>query len=154
MRAFTTIILTMFCLKLATARYLLVQIEETDEINVKLNSGFRTLDYDEIIYGYDGYEKANPRIWINEAEMILNTCTRTCNDYVTVSNPTGRAGCKKIGNCRLFEKGWIRGFVRCDKCVCTCFPQAWEWKISLRIWWKPLRNVNQLQWIFLELQMY
>lgn len=46
MRGVTCVILNMFCLKLATARYLLVEVEETDKIIGKSSSGFRTLTND------------------------------------------------------------------------------------------------------------
>ena len=49
---------------------------------------------------------------------LYGTCTTTCPKSGLVR--TKFQGCEEVKDCYHSRDGWIRGFVRCDYCVCTC----------------------------------
>jgi hypothetical protein len=56
------------------------------------------------------------KIILNE-DVLVNTCTMTCEDIHDLHD---REGCMKISGCNRSSYGWNRGFVRCDYCECEC----------------------------------
>merc|ERR1712136_623196 len=50
----------------------------------------------------------------NEAQL-----TNTCNDYTGLVK-TKFMGCDELRDCYKSRSGWLRGFVKCDYCLCTC----------------------------------
>lgn len=55
---------------------------------------------------------------IKTEEELYSTCTGTCGHNGLQS--TGRFECDEVRDCRHHRNGWIKGFVRCDYCECTC----------------------------------
>lgn len=49
---------------------------------------------------------------------LSNTCKKTCD--ASGLQKTDAHGCSEIRDCRHHSKGWIRWFVRCDYCECSC----------------------------------
>merc|ERR1712136_144666 len=52
-------------------------------------------------------------------EAQLGTCTNTCDDYTGLVK-TKFMGCDELRDCYKSRSGWLRGFVKCDYCLCTC----------------------------------
>jgi len=68
-------------------------------------------------------------ISVNEPD-IYGTCTGTCwgSGLVRIHFK----GCQELRDCQWSQNGWLRGFVRCDYCSCTCrnykFPHSYKLK--------------------------
>ncbi|KAJ8023874.1 Natterin-4 [Holothuria leucospilota] len=55
-------------------------------------------------------------VFYNEADLT-GSCTSNCE---SLPDRTDKYGCDRITKCRYGRKGWTRGFVRCDWCLCDC----------------------------------
>ncbi len=55
--------------------------------------------------------------------QLYGTCTNTCDKGGLVRTNYGR--CDEVRDCRTQSRGWTRGFVRCDYCVCDCVEYAY-----------------------------
>ena len=62
-------------------------------------------------------------ISITEPDLYDVTCTGTCSKSHIVR--TNFHGCDVFHNCVKERSGWLRGFVRCDHCTCTC-DRMWQ----------------------------
>jgi hypothetical protein len=65
----------------------------------------------------------------NEA-YLFRTCTGTC--YHSGLVRTNYKGCSEVRDCKKAYGGWLRGFVMCNYCTCSCLSKAAAEKYSLK----------------------
>lgn len=59
---------------------------------------------------------------IKEETELFNTCTDTCE--APGIQFTNKFNCDQIRDCSKQRSGYIKGFVRCDYCECTCVTKV------------------------------
>jgi hypothetical protein len=63
-------------------------------------------------------------------ENLFSTCTGTC--YHSGLVRTNYKGCNEVRDCKMAYGGWLKGFVMCNYCTCSCLAKTTAEKYSLK----------------------